>query len=59
MGNIAGPADFVDIATDDFHINPTSPAANAADAASTNLIDYDGNVRPSGAGFDMGADELP
>jgi hypothetical protein len=57
-GNIAGPASFVDIATDNFHLSAASTAVNAGDPASTNLVDYDGDVRPNGTGFDIGADEL-
>jgi hypothetical protein len=58
MNNIGGDPLFVDTATDDFHLMPTSPAKDAADSATTVRIDYDGNPRPAGTGFDIGADEL-
>ena len=56
MGNRAGPASFVDVTGGDFHILATSAAV---DAAATSMIDddIDGDVRPYGAGPDMGADE--
>ena len=54
-GNIAGDPSFV--ATDDDHINFNSPARNKADPASTQHEDFDGEHRPHGQGFDIGADE--
>jgi hypothetical protein len=54
-GNIAGDPSFV--AADDDHINFGSPARDKADPASTQTEDFDGEHRPHGPGFDIGADE--
>jgi hypothetical protein len=55
IGNIAGDPSFV--AADDDHINFGSPARDKADPASTQTEDFDGEHRPHGIGFDIGADE--
>ncbi|MEO7734842.1 MAG: right-handed parallel beta-helix repeat-containing protein [Kofleriaceae bacterium] len=55
--NIASDPLFVAPAQDNFHIQPTSPARDAADPTATQAIDIDGDVRPQGIGRDMGADE--
>ncbi|MBA3831938.1 MAG: right-handed parallel beta-helix repeat-containing protein [Chthoniobacterales bacterium] len=45
---------------DDFHLRADSPAIDAGLNLGTAVpIDYDGVVRPQGAGFDIGAFELP
>ena len=49
--------DFVSPATDDYHISEESPAINAGAAISL-TEDYDGEFRPSGGGYDIGADEV-
>jgi hypothetical protein len=54
-GNLAGDPSFV--AADDLHINFGSPARDKADPASTQNEDFDGEHRPHGPGFDIGADE--
>jgi hypothetical protein len=54
--NPSGLARFVDPAHDNFHLGPHSAAIDQA----VNLgvtIDYDGDPRPIGAGFDIGFDE--
>lgn len=54
-GNITGDPQFV--ANDDLHIQLDSPARDRADPASTLKLDWDGDARPHGAGYDIGADE--
>ena len=53
-GNI--DADPLFVMEEDFHLNPGSPCIDAGIAADI-PVDIDGDVRPYGAGFDMGADE--
>lgn len=48
---------FVDPANDDYHLQPGSPAIDAGTALSQVTDDFDGNSRPQGAGFDIGAYE--
>jgi parallel beta-helix repeat protein len=52
---------FVDEATNDYHLAPASAAANAGTASyngrNAPLLDYEGDARPSGTGFEIGADE--
>ena len=49
--------DFVNPAEDDYHISEDSPAINAGATVALN-DDFDGDSRPSGGGFDIGADEV-
>jgi pectate lyase len=49
---------FEDENTEDFHLTLNSPAKDAGVTTSFNT-DYEGNVRPQGAGFDIGAFEFP
>lgn len=59
----AGPHDavadpqFVDPAGGDFHLALTSPALAAGDPNTTVATDIDGDSRPLGPDFDIGADE--
>ena len=57
-GNVNEPPLFVDVATRDFHLQPTSPVRDLADEDATVTIDIDGDARPQGARADMGADEI-
>ena len=57
MGNRAGAPAFVNVTGNDFHIGPTSAAIDNA-AASSVMVDVDGQPRPYGGGPDMGADEF-
>ena len=45
------------ISTTDYHLQSTSPAINAGITLSGVTNDYDGNSRPQGAGYDIGAYE--
>ena len=47
---------FVDPANNDYHLNPDSPCIDAGMDAGV-YDDFDGDTRPQGIGFDIGADE--
>jgi len=57
-GNITAAPQFLDPVHDNFHLQGSSPARDAADPAATLAIDVDGDARPQGARRDMGADEI-
>ncbi len=67
VSTIAGPAPvpgamnvdpiFINPATHDFHIAPNSPARDVVDVGPAS--DFDGDPRPRGLRFDIGADEAP
>ncbi len=48
---------FVDLANNDFHLQPNSPARDAVDIGPP--TDFEGDERPRGSRFDTGADETP
>jgi len=54
---VEGAPGFVNAAGGDFHLLSNSIAINAGSATSAPAFDYDGNARPSGAAFDIGAYE--
>jgi hypothetical protein len=52
------PFGFVNISTFDFHLTATSPLIDAGRTLEgQNLNDFEGNARPQGAGYDIGAYE--
>lgn len=57
-GNINADPLFVDPAQNNFHIQSTSPVRGKADPGATVHVDIDGETRPQGSGYDMGADEI-
>jgi hypothetical protein len=54
---VATPAQHFLVPGTDFHLLDTSPALDAGTAAGAPAADLDGNPRPVGAGFDLGAYE--
>jgi hypothetical protein len=55
---IAAPADHFLVPGSDFHLLTDSPAVDAGTASNAPSIDLDGNPRPVGTGYDLGAYEL-
>jgi hypothetical protein len=55
-GMLAGV--FVDPAADDYHLAAGSPAIDAGTATQAPATDIDGNPRPGGTGYDIGAYEF-
>jgi len=49
--------EFVNLESADFHIKSNSPCIDKGEILSTVPNDYDGNLRPQGAGYDIGAYE--
>ena len=50
---------FVNPGEYDFHLLPSSPAIDAGITLTNVIDDFDGNVRPQGGGYDIGAFEHP
>jgi parallel beta-helix repeat protein len=50
---------FVDALANNFHLRPDSPAIDAGQSLASVVDDFDDNPRPQGAGYDIGAYELP
>lgn len=53
-----GDPKFVDPAGSDFHLEGTSPVVNNGSAVDAPSVDFDGNKRPQGQGYDIGAYEF-
>ncbi len=56
-GSFEGDPGFVDAAKSDFHLNSNSGAIDEGSSELAPGIDFDGNKRPQGAGYDIGAYE--
>jgi hypothetical protein len=50
---------FLDPLRNDYHLLSTSPAIDAGVTLPWIITDLDGSPRPRGAGYDIGAYELP
>ncbi|MEJ7599244.1 MAG: choice-of-anchor Q domain-containing protein [Kofleriaceae bacterium] len=58
MGNMNLDPMFVNPADNNFHLQPGSPAKDAADPSATLATDIDEDARPVGSARDMGSDEI-
>src|SRR5690606_35160273 len=56
--NSSTPPGLVDPVEGDYHLQNTAAAADQGDPLSPVLEDYEGDIRPSNQGPDMGADEI-
>lgn len=57
IGDVSGDPKYVNLTLRDYHIQPGSAAIDKATSAAAPTVDFDGQARPSGKGFDIGADE--
>jgi hypothetical protein len=55
--NLTTNPQFNNAAGNDFHLQSTSPAIDAGSSTGAKATDFDGNTRPQGAGYDIGAYE--
>jgi len=56
-GNISTDPRFANLEADDLHLAWDSPCIDAGTSVGAPVVDYDGDPRPWGMGYDMGADE--
>ena len=56
-GNIDGDPLFTDAENGDYHLSAGSPCIDAGTASGAPGEDFEGDLRPQGAGVDIGADE--
>jgi len=56
-GNINADPMFVEPANGDFHLKQGSPCIDTGTSSGAPSTDFEGDPRPQGAGYDMGADE--
>jgi len=54
---LEGEAGFLNPTALDFHLSPTSPAIDQGSPFQAPTTDFDGDLRPIGSGYDIGADE--
>jgi hypothetical protein len=56
---VAAPtALFADAAANDYHLSTTSPAIDAGSSLNAPVVDIEGNARPAGSAYDIGAYEF-
>jgi hypothetical protein len=55
--SVTGSPQFVNPSGGDFHIQSGSPAIDKGTSTDAPAVDFDGNSRPKGAGYDIGAFE--
>ena len=58
-GNFYSPPKFVDLTNDDFHLTADSPCIDTGTSKDAPRTDVEGNSRPQGRGYDLGAYEFP
>ena len=54
---VEGDPQFVNASEADFHLQESSPAIDKGSPLDAPVNDYEGNIRPQGAGYDIGAYE--
>jgi hypothetical protein len=57
--NINADPLFVNSAAGDYHLGAGSPAIDRGTSDGAPALDFEGNARPKGRGYDIGADERP
>jgi peptide/nickel transport system substrate-binding protein len=57
--NLSVDPRFVNSSSGDYHLRLDSPCLNIATGVGAPGVDFEGDLRPVGGGFDIGADETP